>query len=125
ARYTRDGVAYTRRGVAHSISHLAKSWQTKDGGLVASNYDGDWQHYLHSRPVPAEPKGLGAVVRAKVAASRLDVETVWTLVRTEAPVDPWADERECFWNWSDLDPDSIEELSEGIVDDLTKEESNE
>src|SRR5690606_8062853 len=63
ARYTRDGVAHARHGVAHSTNSYAEFWYTEAGGVIANDYYRDWKYYLHSRPTPAEPKGLGSLIR--------------------------------------------------------------
>ena len=113
ARYTRDGVALTRRGVAHSTNSYAEFWHTEASGLVANNYNGDWKYYLHSRPAPEEPKGLGARILLRrgweyIATNSTPGTHRWVWVREDRSGGCLAS------RWSDLDPDTIEVLSEGI-----------
>ena len=105
------GIEFTREGVAHE--NTRDGWFTSEDGIIVSPTTGGIITLLH-RPVPAEPKGLGAVVRAAVGESLADPHTVRTLVRTASPDLPWVDEGANGWAWSDFDPDSIEVLSEGI-----------
>ena len=104
ARWTLDGLRFTRRGVAHHRNPLC--WYTEEGGRLA-NSDGDWTHYLHSRPAPAEPKGLGAIVRAVVGGNE------WYFHRIGTGERPWINVARNWHAWYDFDPDSIEVLSEG------------
>lgn len=108
ARRVVDGVTCTRRGIAHATSSRVERWYTEAWGLIATDYDGDWKFYLHHRPAPAEPKGLGAVVRAKVSRPTSDPHSVRTFVRTAGRDLPWVDEWGFSWAWSHLNPDSIE-----------------
>ena len=118
SRSTANGTAFTRRGIAHAFT--GNTWITEEGGTVASGYRGDaWAHYLHPRPVPAEPKGLGAVVRARARESG----EIGLFVRTPSlPTLPGVPTREPDWvdcgghchYWSDFDPATIEILHDGM-----------
>lgn len=110
-QYAEDGVTFTRRGIAHERGE--RNWYTEAEGLLAGDYDG-WTYYLLHRPVTAEPKGLGAVVRARVYRSTFDRTLARTLVRTAGRNLLWVDEKGSLWHWDDFDPESIEVLSEGI-----------
>ena len=108
ARWERDGVVTTLRGIAHDPgSHY---WYTEAGGLIANDYDGYWTHFLHARPAPDEPTGLGAVVRAALRSQ--ESPRVFTRVN-EGPYG-WADASGQLFAWPDFSPESIEVLSEGI-----------
>lgn len=102
------GVKFMCEGVAHQNTH--DGWFTSEGGLIVSAHSTATITLLH-RPAPAEPKGLGAVVRARVPASG---GRLWTFVKVhvEQGLSPW--QGPGAWRWSDFDPDSIEVLSEGI-----------
>lgn len=108
ARWERNGVSAAYRGIAHHRTY--GNWYTEAGGLVAHEHEeGDgWQYYLHSRPAPEEPKGLGAVVwTGSMHVAR------WA----EGPdaIYPWLSRGGDMYAWSDFDPDTIEVLSEGII----------
>lgn len=109
---TASGIKVTRRGEAFE-RRPDGAWYTSEGGYVAAPFT-TGTIILLSRPAPAEPKGLGAVVRAAVGESMVDPRLVRTLVRTANRDFPWADEGGTRWEWSDFDPDSIEVLSEGV-----------
>jgi hypothetical protein len=112
--YTHGDRTVSYRGAASRFSVDGSWWMTAKGKDLVSKQDNRDRILLHSRPAPEEPKGLGAVVRARV-----DVE-VGLYVRS-APAwrgdrgsPDWADPDGEFFYWSDFDPDSIEVLSEGI-----------
>ena len=109
--HAEDGIEFTREGVAHENTH--DGWFTSEDGIIVSPTTGGIITLLH-RPVPAEPKGLGAVVRARVYRSTFDRTLVRTLVRTAGRNLPWVDEKGSLWRWDDFDPESIEVLPEGI-----------
>ncbi len=106
--YAESGIKFTREGVAHE--NTQGGWFASEGGLIVGAIGGVTTTLLH-RPAPAEPKGLGAVVRARVSRSVTAPHLVRTLVRapsSRAQRTPWVDERGSRWAWSDLDPESIE-----------------
>ena len=110
--YDEFGIKSTRRGEAFE-RRPDGAWYTSEGGYVAAPFTTGTILLLH-RPTPAEPKSLGAVVRAAVRSSSADPHRVRTLVRTASRNFPWVDEGGDGWVWFDLDPESIEVLPEGI-----------
>lgn len=99
------------RGVAgYTSAHGA--WCTEEGMPIVAQGDGGTITLLH-RPTATEPKGLGAVVRARVSRSTIDPRRARTLVCVGGV---WVDEQDFrqSWTWSNFDPESIEVLSEGI-----------
>lgn len=87
----------------------AGSWKTPDGEyLVFRDSPAGRVIELVERPVPAEPKGLGAVVRAVVGGNK------WHFHRIGTGERPWINLARNWHDWSDFDPESIEVLSEGI-----------
>lgn len=112
AHFHESDVFATARGVVGEID--GNMLRTAKGGPIANVGGYDWKFYLHSRPTPEEPKGLGAVVHARAAHPADVPHLVRTLVRTANHEFPWVDGRGNEWEWSDFDPDSIEVLSEGI-----------
>jgi len=107
-------VAYTRRGIAYETNsdRLPEYWYAEAGGLVANNYDGNWKHFLHPRPAPAEPTGLGARIRWRkweyIATNSAPGTRRWAWVNELGNVG-----RLAVIRWDEFDPDSIEVLSEG------------
>ena len=108
------GIEFTREGVAHE--NTRDGWFTSEDGLLITADSTATITLLH-RPAPAEPKGLGAVVRARVSRSTVDPRRARTLVCVGGA---WVDEQDFrqSWRWSDFDPESIEVLSEGIEVEL-------
>lgn len=103
-------LAATLRGIADH-KDADGWWRTPQSRLLINPIGATRTILLHPRPAPAEPKGLGAVVRAKVA--RTGRRGVFVRTHPGLYGHVWRGLGDA-WDWSDLDPDSIEVLSEGI-----------
>lgn len=111
--WERDDRTDTSRGIADH-KDADGWWRTRGGQLLAGPLPAaNRTILLHHRPAPAEPEGLGAVVRTEegieyVSVNRKPGTPRW--VDSEAH-----DRRECWaLMWVEFDLDSIEVLSERI-----------
>lgn len=103
----------TRRGVAHEKS--GNSWLTKDGLTLVTLLGNHVRILLHHRPAPAEPEGLGAIVRTAEGIEFVSVNrTPGTRRWVDAMIDDEHGERWAL-KWDDLefDRDGIGVLYEG------------
>lgn len=98
------------RGVAAYISTHG-AWCTEEGRPIAWAGPNITYTLLH-RPAVTEPKGLGAVVRARTRSGSREGQFVH--IRAELGTERWQGPGGGIYYWSDFDPDSIEVLSEGI-----------
>lgn len=111
ARWSAEGLNFTHRGVAHHRNPYF--WYTEEGGRLANGGDERWTYYLHHRPDPTEPEGLGAVVRTAEGIEYVSVNrTPGTPRWVDAMIDDEHGERWAL-KWDDLefDRDSIEVAS--------------
>ncbi len=98
------GIKFMCEGVAHK--NTRDGWFTSEGGFLVSARSTATITLLH-RPAPAEPEGLGAMVRAVVGGNE------WYFHRIGTGERPWINVARNWHAWSEFDPDSIEVLYEG------------